>query len=165
MLFRSSKKTYSIQRVDQYQNENSITALIERVKYLELQIAEVNKAILEAQVVRIRSLFSKEKNFLIGIQKRMVESNVERSMKWHLYRLSELKKEQRDVQYKIDLFTGQIWPKRMAGLIRLLLYMISTLIVLAILIMGIFAAIYLIPIIGIIIFTFIIFNRLSNRVK
>ena len=163
MLFQNSKRNHSIQRVHPYQKDASIKPLVEKIKFLEKEIAETNKAIFEAQLVKIRSLFSQNTNILIGIQKKLVESNADKSIRWHLSKLFELKKEQTVLQNRIDKLTGKVWPKRISKLLVWLGIMTIFLVFLSILIIGIFAAVYLLPIIGLIILAFIIYQKIQTK--
>ena len=163
MVFRNSKRIHSIHRVHHYEKDVSIKFLINRIHLIEKQIAETNRAIFEAQSVKIRSFFTQEKNFLTGLQKKLVESNANKSIKWHLDKLLELRKQKRFLQERLDRLTGKFWSKKISSLFIAFSIVIIFLLSLITLIVGIFTAIYLLPIIGLIVIASVIFNQIKPR--
>ncbi len=162
MPFRRIKRNYSIQKIDYYNDNYSVEKLANKIKSLEVQINESNQAILQAQVVRIRSMFSRETNLLAGLQRSLVESQTSNSINWHIKNLYTLKEEKRNAQRKLDILTGQVWQKRIKNLISWLFIILSVFISIVILIMGIFAAIYSLPFLITLLIGFYIFNRLKK---
>ena len=147
-IFSRPNKVVALQRIDLSRNADPVQSLQARLERLERQIGETSRALIQAQAVSVRSMLSGSSDFLGGIQKKVVESSARNSVSWHQSRLQEMTKERRELQHQLDRLTGQVWPKRLR---RWLLWAgIGAAIIVAstVFVMGVFTAIYLLPIWG-----------------
>ena len=146
-FFNNKNNKHSIQIYDSSNNSNSIKALRIRIKKLDEQIIEINKTILEAQMVRVRSIFSAKTNFIKDFQKRFVETSVSNSISWHQRQLILIREERNKLQIHLERITGQFWPNRLKRLFLFLGLIIFLFSLSLILLLGIIAAFYFLPII------------------
>ena len=164
MFFKNPKRHYSIQKLKPYNKTDYLQSLTEQLNQIDRQIEITNKAILDAQVVKFRYLFSTNNNFFLGLQKKMIESNVNKSLQWHLLDLKDLRGKRRKVQTSIDILTGNVWSRRIRNLSKFLLLISILLTSTAIFIITIFASISLIPLL-VIAMLIIVFFKLLEKVN
>ncbi len=146
MFSKNPNKSYSIQKSRSYNQTQYIQNLTEELNHINRQIEITNKAIIDAQAVKVRSFFSSNNNVFLALQKRMIESNIKKSMEWHFIKLKDLRNERRQLQRAIDACTGKVWSRRIENFSNLLLLISISLIATAILIMAIIASLSIIPI-------------------
>ncbi|WP_320664580.1 Sema domain-containing protein [Prochlorococcus sp. MIT 1223] len=164
MLF-FKKNIRSLQKIEKYTSlPNSIDSLSTRIKTLDYEIAETSKNIFQAQLVRVRTLFSGSNNFFQGLQQRFVETSATNSLLWHQERLVNLSAERKFLQSKLDRMTGQTWPKRFRKLLSLITIFFLISFICFIFIIGIAAAIYILPTLVFVLMLFLLFRRfISNK--
>ena len=161
-LIRRRNRVYSIKRFEDNASSVSPQSLVERLKEVDSQIQITSQAILEAQLVKLRSVFFKSNSILDGFQKRIVESSVNTSVQWHQNHLRELREEKVKLQLHFDQLTGRAWQRKSIKLIRLFLMLIVVLISSLFFIMGIFTVIYLLPFFTVLILAFLIIKTIKN---
>ena len=142
-----NKNNYAITRLDDSRSEDSKHSLKERIRKLDIQIAEINQIIFQAQIVRIRSMLSGKRNFIEGFQKRIVESSASNSVSWHQKRLFEFTRERNLLQDQLDRLNGKFWTKQLLRLIRLITIWFIFISIAIVFCLGIIAAFYLLPIV------------------
>ena len=160
MFFRKNNNITSIQKYPDLDNQDTSYFLLDRIKQLDILITEVNKNILQAQMVRFRAFFDqRQKNIFEGFQRRFVESKASNSVLWHQNRLAELLSERRGLQDKLDKINGKYWTKKITKYLSFLLFIALGVLAFSTIIAGIFAALYLLPFF---IFLFFIFYVVRN---
>ena len=158
-IFSRPHKVVALQRIDLSRNADPVQSLQARLERLERQIGETSRALIQAQAVSVRSMLSGSSDFLGGVQKKIVESSARNSVSWHQSRLQEMAQERKELQDQLDRLTGQVWPKRLR---RWLLWAgIGAAIIVActVFVMGVFTAIYLLPIWGTLLLALFLFQR------
>ena len=158
-IFSRPNKVVALQRIDLSRNADPVQSLQARLERLERQIGETSRALIQAQAVGVRSMLSGSSDFLGGVQKKIVESSARNSVSWHQSRLLEMTQERRELQDQLDRLTGQVWPKRLR---RWLLWAgIGAAIIVAstVFVMGVFTAIYLLPIWGTLLLVLFLLQR------
>ena len=158
-IFSRPNKVVALQRIDLSRNADPVQSLQARLERLEREIGETSRAIIQAQAVSLRSMLSGSSDFLGGVQKKIVESSARNSVSWHQSRLLEMTQERRELQDQLDRLTGQVWPKRLR---RWLLWAgIGAAIIVAstVFVMGVFTAIYLLPIWGTLLLALFLLKR------
>ena len=158
-IFSRPNKVVALQRIDLSRNADPVQSLQARLESLERKIGETSRALIQDQAVSVRSMFSGSTDFLGGVQKKIVESSARNSVSWHQSRLQEMTQERRELQDQLDRLTGQVWPKRLR---RWLLWAgIGAVVIVAssVFIMGVFTAIYLLPIWGTLLLVLFLFQR------
>ncbi len=162
-FFRANNNITALQRVDLSSSSFSVENLKIRINNLDQQIAEINRTIIQAQIVRVRSVFSSNQNFLGGFQKKIVESSASQSISWHQSRLLEIINERRNLQDQLDKLTGQFMKKKLRRLFfnfGIALIFTSLIVVL---ILGFFAVIYALPLIIIIVLSFWFITNFKSK--
>ena len=165
MFFRKRPLNYSITRSDYSSNQYTVDSLSSRIRSLDNQIAELNRTIFEAQSVRVRSLLSLKKNIFEGFQQKILESTLRNSVSWHQNRLLEICAERKKLQEHLERLTGQYWPNQFKRLLRWILLWIALIAMCTVLVMGLFAALYALPIfiiLGLIIFSISNFKKIRS---
>ncbi|WP_269623173.1 hypothetical protein [Prochlorococcus marinus] len=158
-LLKRRPKVISITKYDRNPTSNQIEYLTDKIRLLEQEIKKTTKDLFEAQIVRFRSNFSKKNNIFDTLQNKIVESNAIQSANWHQQKLLELNNEYRDIQYKLDHLTGNFWKRRFQKWLRFasLVAILTSLII--IFILGLVAAIYLLPIFAMLIFIIVLIKK------
>ena len=158
-IFSRPNKVVALQRIDLSRNADPVQSLQARLERLERQIGETSRALIQAQAVSVRSMLSGSSDFLGGVQKKIVESSARNSVSWHQSRLLEMTQERRELEDQLDRLTGQVWPKRLR--LWLLWTAIGAAIIVAstVFVMGVFTAIYLLPIWGTLLLVLFLFQR------
>ena len=113
-LLGKRKDAYTIIKFD----NNEISSLIEQITTIDKQIQRTSNAIIEAQVVRVRSLLSREANIFNSFQKKIVVSKATSSVEWHQKQLFMLNQHRKELQIKLDTLTGETWRRRIDNIIR-----------------------------------------------
>ena len=163
MIFQNKKNIGAITKITYLEGFNSPEILRDRIKKLDLRITEVNKSIFQAQIVRIRSLFPIQSNLIVGIQRKIVEKSASNSLLWHQKLIVELITERDLVQEQLDRITGKYWSKRFKSILRRFLIFALFLLLTFIFIVGIFAAIYMIPFLHLLGFNLFFFSKMQFK--
>ncbi|AAP99763.1 MULTISPECIES: hypothetical protein [Prochlorococcus] len=161
-LFKKRKKIFSITQVNRSYTHNPVQSLIQEIKEIDSQIQLTSRAIFEAQIVRLRSLFSNQKNLFMGFQKRIIESSANTSAQWHQSQLIALNHERKKLQIELDKLTGRTWQRRFQNWWQSFVVISMLFISISFLIMGLFAALYLLPILVMLILGFLILNKMRT---
>ncbi len=139
----------SIQRFTHVQNNIEDTdSLKEQLISIDQKISNITKELFMAQAVKIKSALSQNNGWLQGIKQKWYQSATNESIIWHKDRLRILHKERREIQIKLEKKMGRFWLNQIRRWLALLALLISSLIVIWIIFMGLFTAIYLLPIWG-----------------
>ncbi len=161
MIFFNRKKNYSIQVIDNSSNPTSINFLIGRIKSIDSQINQISRDMIQTQTVRFRSFINKRNDVWGGLQQRFIESSAKTSMDWQKRRLIELSNERRLLQDELDKLTGRFWPKKIRVWLLRIVFISLLIITLFILLMGLFATLYFLPAITLIIIVYFIIKNLK----
>ena len=160
-LFKSKKKLYPIKLVHNPTNSFRTEFLFLRINQIDLEIKDISKEIFQAQLLRYRSIFSKESNFLISLQRKYLEASAIKSADWHKQKLIELIEERRVLKVELNRLTGKVWgellKKNCWNIAIGLAFLMSILIVILI----ILATIYSLPIFLFLIISYLIINKSS----
>ena len=132
----NSNKNFSVQ--DQIK-----TNIIE----IDQKILEISKSLVQAQIVKLRSTFSKSNNFLEQIGKNVYKTKVEDSINWHKKQLKELYFRRREFEINLEKLQGVFWLNRFKRLLSILLIGFFIFLTLFIFLSGFMIIIYLMPLI------------------
>ena len=89
----------------QHQINNKIIEIDEK-------ISENSKALIEAQIVKLRSNFSKSTNFLEKIGQNVYKTKIEDSINWHQKELKELYFQRKELSINLEKIKGIYWLNR-----------------------------------------------------
>ena len=114
---------------------------------IDQKILEISKSLVQAQIVKLRSTFSKSNNFLEQIGKNVYKTKVEDSINWHQKQLKELYFRRRELEINLEKLKGIFWLNRIKRLLRIILIGFFIFLTLFIFLSGFMIIIYLMPLI------------------
>ncbi len=126
---------------------------------IEKKIAENSKALLDAQIVKIRSDFSKSNNFIDKIGKNVYKTKLEDSINWHQTQLKELYFRRRELQINLEKLKGIFWINRIKRFLIMILMGFLILFVLFIFLSGFMIIVYLLPLILLILVVYFLVTK------
>tara|TARA_B100000214_G_C23802726_1_gene551127 strand:+ start:101 stop:613 length:513 start_codon:yes stop_codon:yes gene_type:complete len=155
-------KQNSSNEIVQY-NSNQSLSLQDQIKTkiieIDQNILETSKALVEAQIVKLRSTFSKSNNFIEKFGKNVYKAKLDDSINWHQKQLKDLYLRRRELEINLEKLKGVFWLNRFKRLLRTIL--IGFLIILSLLIFfsGFMIMIYLMPLIILIFLVYFIYKK------
>ena len=126
---------------------------------IDKKISESSKALVEAQIVKLRSTFSRSNNFIEQIGKNVYKTKLEDSINWHQKQLKELYLNRRELQINLEKLKGIFWLNRIKRFLRIILIGFLISLSLIILLSGFMIMIYLLPLILLIFLVILIANK------
>ena len=136
--------------------QNQIT---HQIIEIDQKISENSKALVEAQIVKLRSTFSKSNNFIEKIGESLYKEKLDESIRWHQKQLKELYFMRKKLQINLEKLKGVFWLNRIKRLITILFLGFFILLGLFIFFSGFMLIIYLLPIILLILLGYLITNK------
>ena len=132
-------------------NSNESFALEDQIKTkiidIDQKISNTSKNLVEAQIVKFRSIFSKSNNFLEQIGKNVYKTKLEDSINWYQKQLKELYLRRRGLEINLEKLKGIYWLNRIKRLLRILIIGIFIFLSLFIFLSGFMIILYLMPLI------------------
>ena len=126
---------------------------------IDKNISENSKALIEAQIVKFRSTFSKSNNFIEKIGENVYKVKLEESINWHQQKLKELYYRRKELQINLEKLKGIFWFNRIKRLLAIIFTGLFILLGLFIFLSGFMLIIYLLPIIILILLGYFIANK------
>ena len=128
------------------------------IKIIEIdqKISENSKALVEAQIVKFKSTFSRPNNFIKQIGKNVYKKKLEDSINWHQEQLKYLYQKRRELEINLEKLKGTFWLNKVKRLLRIILIAFFIFLSLFIFISGFMIIIYFLPIILLILFVYFI---------
>ena len=114
---------------------------------IDKRISKNSKALIEAQIVKLRSTFSKSNNFIEKLGENIYKVKLEESISWHQKQLKELYSRRRELQIKLEKVKGIFWLSQIKRLLIIVLLGFFILLGLFIFLSGFMLIIYLLPVI------------------
>ena len=120
-----------------------------KTKMIEIDqnISETSKALVEAQIVKLRSTFSKSNNFIEQFGKNVYKAKLEDSISWHQKQLKDLYLRRRELEINLEKLKGVFWLNQIKRLLRIILIGFLIILSLFIFLSGFMIIIYLMPLI------------------
>ena len=118
-----------------------------QIKEIDQKISENSKALIEAQIVKFRSNFSKSNTFIENIGRNIYKTKLEDSINWHQKQIKELYFRRRELQINLEKIKGIFWINRIKRLLTILLIGFFVLLSLFIFVSGFMIMVYLMPLI------------------
>ena len=159
-LFQSNKS--SNHEIVQYiSNENFSVQEDINIKIIEIdqKISENSKALFEAQLVKLRSTFSKSNSFIDQLGKNVYNAKLEDSINWYQKEIRELYLKRRELEINQEKLKGIFWLNRIKRLLRIMLIGFVLFLSLFIFLSGFMIIIYLMPLIILILLGYLIFTK------
>ena len=126
---------------------------------IDQKISENSKALVEAQIVRLRSTVTKSNNFIESIGKNIYKQKIEDSINWHEKELKELYFKRKILQINLEKIKGIFWINRIKRFLKLILISFFILLSILIFLSGFMIIIYLLPIIIIIFLGYVLTTK------
>tara|TARA_B100001250_G_scaffold386503_1_gene383090 strand:+ start:2243 stop:2755 length:513 start_codon:yes stop_codon:yes gene_type:complete len=126
---------------------------------IDQKISENSKALIEAQIVKLRSSFSKSTNFIDKIGKNVYKAKLEESITWHQQKLKELYLKRRNLQRNLEKMTGIFWISQIKRFLTIIFIGFFILLSLFIFFSGFLVIIYLLPILMLLCLGYFIANK------
>jgi len=159
-LFKNKKKKSN--KIIQY-NSNKRFDLQEQINLqiteIDQKISENNKALVEAQIIKFRSTFSRPNNFIEQIGKNVYKTKLEDSINWHQKELKELYLTRKGLEINLEKLQGIFWLNRIKRFLRIILIGFFIFLSLLILLSGFMIMIYFLPLIVLIFLAYWISNK------
>ena len=138
----TSTKITTYNPSNNFEIQNNIqTKLIE----IDREIAENSKALLETQIVKFRTIFSKPNNLIEKMGRNIYKNQIEDSINWHQKKLKDLYFQRRRMQIQLEKITGIFWMNRIKRILTLILLGFLLLVSIVLFITGLLAMIYSLP--------------------
>ena len=122
-------------------------------------ISKNSTELFEAQIVKLRSTFSKSNNFLDKIGKNVYRKKLDESIDWHQNKLKELYFRRRELQTKLERIKGIFWLNRIKTFLKIIFIGFFILLSLFIFVSGFMIIIYLLPLIILILLFYLLINK------
>ena len=145
--FFKYKQTNS-QEIVQYnsnKNFNLENQINSKIIGIDQKISDNSKALFEAQIVKLRSTFSKPNNFIEQIGKNVYKTKIEDSITWHQTKLRELYLQRRELEINLEKLKGIFWLNQIKKFLRIIFIVFLIFISIFIFLSGFMIIIYLMP--------------------
>ena len=145
-LFKYKKN--NSHEIVQYNSNNNFNLQDQiNIKIIEVdqKISENSKALVEAQIVKLRSTFSRSNNFIEKIGKNVYKRKLEDSINWHQKTIKDLYLRRRELEIKIEKLKGIFWFNQITRFLRIILIVFLILLILIIFLSSFMLLIYIMP--------------------
>ena len=126
---------------------------------IDQKISENSKALVEAQIVKFKSTFSRSNNFIEQIGKNVYKTKLEDSINWHQKRLKYLYLRRRELEINLEKLKGIYWINKIKRILNLILIGFFILSTLFIFLSGFMIIIYLLPLIILIFLVYLVSTK------
>ena len=130
-----------------------------QMQEIDREIKQNSQALLEAQIVKLRTTFSNPNNLFEQIGRNVYKNQIDVSINWHQKKLKDLYFERRIIQMELEKENGTFWINSIKRSLIILLLIIISLFSVFILISGILAMIYLLPFFILILMGYILLKK------
>ena len=114
---------------------------------IDQKISENSKALVEAQIVKFKSTFSRSNNFIEQIGKNVYKTKLEDSINWHQKQLKYLYQRRRELETNLEKLKGIFWINQIKRFLKIILIGFILFLILFIFLSGFIVIIYLMPLI------------------
>ena len=126
---------------------------------IDQKISENSKALVEAQIVKLKSTLSRSNNFIEQIGKNVYKTKLEESINWHQKKLKELYLTRRELEIKLEKLKGIFWLNQIKRVLRIILIGLFIFFSLFIFLSGFMIIIHLLPIIILLFLVYLISTK------
>tara|TARA_Y100001968_G_C18988044_1_gene540096 strand:- start:37 stop:549 length:513 start_codon:yes stop_codon:yes gene_type:complete len=144
-------------------NSNTTFDLQDQLKLqmieIDKKISENSKALMEAQIVKLRSTFSKSNNFIEKIGQNVYKVKLEDSIIWHQKKLKELYFRRKELKINLEKLQGIFWINQIKRCLTIVFIAVFILLSLFIFVSGFMIIIYLLPLILVILLAYLILAK------
>ena len=151
--------SYKIVQYDKNKSFNLQDHIYNEINYIDQKISENSKALVEAQLVKFRSTFSKSNNFIEKIGKTAYKSKLEESINWHQKDIKNLYLRRKELVIELEKHQGIFWLNQIKRLFGIMLIIFLILLLLIILFSSFMLLIYSMPFILLIFIGYLIYRN------
>ncbi len=126
---------------------------------IDQKISENSKALVEAQIVKFKSAFSRSNNFIEQIGKNVYKTKLEDSINWHQKQLKYLYLRRRELEINLEKLKGIYWINKIKRILNFILIGFFILSTLFIFLSGFMIIIYLLPLIILIFLVYLVSTK------
>ena len=155
-------KNNSSDEIIQYNSHEHFTLqdkINSKIFDIDQKISENSKALVQAQIIKLKSTFSRSSNFIEQIGKNVYKTKLEDSINWHQKQLKELYVRRRELEINLEKLKGIFWLNRIKRVIRVIFIGFFIFLSLFIFLSGFMIIIYLMPLIILIFLGYLIQNK------
>ena len=159
-LFKNKKD--SSNDIVKYDKDTSLTLqdqINNEIKYINQQISINTKALIEAQIVKFRSTFTKSNNFIEKIGKNVYKTKLDKSISWYQKDIKNLYLRRRELEIELEKIKGIFWFNQIKRFFRIILIIFLILLLLIIIFSSFILLIYLLPFILVIFIVYLISRK------
>tara|TARA_B100000214_G_C23589442_1_gene455583 strand:+ start:83 stop:592 length:510 start_codon:yes stop_codon:yes gene_type:complete len=142
--------------VDKFELQDKINLQIIDV---DKKISETSHALMEAQIVKFKSTFSRSNNFIEKIGKNVYKTKLDDSINWHQKQLKYLYIRRRELEINQEKLKGIFWINKIKRLLNIILIGVFIFLTLFIFFSGFMIIIYLMPLIILIFLVYLISTK------
>ena len=118
-----------------------------KILEIDAEITKNSKALFQAQIIKLRSTFSKSTNFIEKIGANIYKQKVEESINWHQKELKKLYLKRKKLQISLEKVKGIYWLNQFKRFFMIIFTVFFILLSLFIFFSGFMIIIYLLPLI------------------
>ena len=130
-----------------------------KIMEIDQKISENNKALVEAQIVKLRSTFAISHNFFEKLGRNVYKNKLEESIYWHQKQVKELYNKRRELEINLEKLKGIFWLNQIKRIIRGIFIGFFILLSIFIFLSGFMVIIYLLPFIILIFLGYLISTK------
>ena len=164
-FLKKKTQVYSIQKASVIRNKTKlIQNITKEIQEIDQKLAAEIKELMQTQAVGLKTALSKNKNWFDQLQKKIYWSRIKESLFWHRDQIIFLYREKRKLQIQLDRLNGRVWAKRIRSWIAILTLCIISFFAVWIVFMGIITTLYLLPLLVLVLVSYLFFQRISNKI-
>ena len=161
-FFKSNRnKNYKLIKYNSNRELELQNQINKKLIAIDQEISETSRSLLEGQIVKLRSNFSKSNNFIDRIGKNTYKTKLDESIIWHQKQLKELYLSRKDLQINLEKIKGIYWINRIKRLLAIVFIVIVLTLILFIFLSGFMIIIYLMPLIILIFLGYLLTSKKS----
>ena len=116
-----------------------------KIKSIDQEISENSKALVNAQIVKLKATFSRSNNFIVRIGKNVYKQKLNESIYWHQSKIKELYCKRRQLEIKLEKLKGIFWQSQVKRILKIIVIGFFIFLLLFILLSGFMIIIHLMP--------------------
>ncbi len=162
------KKT-KISSISKYQSDHNvqkdilIQKITQEILKLERKITQEARDLLQTEVTGIKAALSRNNSWLNRLQNKVYRSRIENSAKWQRDQIKQLYHEKVKLQVQLDRLQGKFWINQVRKWLTFVLFAMLLIFAIWVIFMGVITTLYLLPIWGSILITYLFYQRKSNK--
>ena len=141
---------------DQFDLQDQIN---NKIIEIDQKISENSKALIQAQIVKLKYKVSNPNNLLNKIGRNVYKTRLEESINWHQKQIKELYFSRKELEINLEKIKGTFWLYRLKGFLKIVLICFFILLNLFIFLSGLMIIVYLLPLIILILLVYLIFTK------